>query len=133
MRASIVPALLLVACASSAGGDATSRLAGTWRVDSIAGAASFDAAKTEFALGADGKVSTTIGCNRMAGAPVVEGERLRFGPLAATRMACDAPLMELESRYAAALEATRSFRIEGARLRLLDATGAEQVVLSRVE
>jgi heat shock protein HslJ len=124
--------LLLASCASSAVGAGAAPLTGTWRVDSVAGAAAFDTARTELVFAADGSVSTTIGCNRMAGAPQIDGTRLRFGPLATTRMACAQPLMVLESRYAAALAATRSYRIEASTLRLLDEAGAEQVVSSRV-
>jgi len=124
--------LLLASCASSAVGAGAAPLTGTWRVESVAGAAAFDTTKTELVFAADGSVSTTIGCNRMAGAPKIDGDRLRFGPLATTRMACAEPLMQLETRYAAALDATRSFRVDASSLRFLDESGAEQVVFSRV-
>jgi heat shock protein HslJ len=82
---------------------------------------------------AEGKVSSTVGCNRIVGKPSLEGDRLRFGPMAATRMACPPPLDQLETAYIAALDAVRSWRIERTRLTLVDARGDAAVVLVRSE
>jgi heat shock protein HslJ len=46
---------------------AANRLIGTWRVEVVKGHAVFDKAKTEMLLAEDGSVSTTVGCNRIAG------------------------------------------------------------------
>ena len=45
-----------------------------------------------------------------------------MGPLALTRMACPSG-MELETKFGAALDATRSYRITGNRLDLVGETG----------
>ncbi len=71
---------------------------------------------------ADNKVSGFGGCNRLAGSFQVKGDSLRIGPLALTRMACPSG-MELETKFGAALDATRSYRITGNRLDLLGDTG----------
>lgn len=71
---------------------------------------------------ADKKVSGFAGCNRLAGTYEAKGDSLRVGPLALTRMACPSG-MELETKFGAALDATRSFRITGNRLDLVGETG----------
>ena len=108
-------------------------LVGKWRIVAVSGAEAFDAAKTAFEAAADGRVSTTIGCNRMVGKPAVDGDWITFGPMAATRMACSPPLDQLERKYAEALGAVRSWRIEGAKLLLLEAGGKAAVTLERAE
>jgi heat shock protein HslJ len=55
---------------------------------------------------ADNKVSGFAGCNRLAGTYEAKGDSLRIGPLALTRMACPSG-MELETKFGAALDATR--------------------------
>ncbi len=108
-------------------------LVGKWRIDEVRGADRFDAGKTLFEAAADGRVSTTVGCNRIAGKPAIDGDSITFGPMAATRMACPPPLDRLESKYLAALDAVRSWRIEGTKLLLLDAKGERAVTLERAD
>ncbi len=70
-----------------------------------------------------GRVSGSGGCNRIAGTYQPNGDKLTFGPIAATRMAC-ASGMEVEDALSTALSSTAAFRIEGDRLELRDAAGA---------
>jgi heat shock protein HslJ len=70
-----------------------------------------------------GRVSGSGGCNRLAGSYELKGEKLSFGPIAGTRMFC-AEGMAVEDTLGTALEKTASFRIEGDRLELRDASGA---------
>jgi heat shock protein HslJ len=60
---------------------------------------------------ADGKIEGSAGCNRYSGA--VEGadasERIGFGPIAVTRMACPDPVGSFEVRYLAALDGAQTF------------------------
>jgi copper homeostasis protein (lipoprotein) len=70
------------------------------------------------------------GCNRMMGSYTVDRERILFGPIASTMMACVAPAMENERALGAALAAVRAWRIEGETLELLDDQGA---LLARFE
>ena len=122
---------VLGAAAANAGGD--SPFPGKWRIVAVRGVDSFDASKTLFEVGPDGRVSTTVGCNRMVGSPVVEGQRVAFGAMAATRMACPPPLDALETKYAAALAAARSFRRDGTKLLILDGAGDPAITLERVD
>lgn len=69
-----------------------------------------------------GRVSGFAGCNRFSGTYDATGERLRFSPLAITRMAC-ATGMDLEDGYTTALQRTESYRVAGVRLELGGAAG----------
>lgn len=78
---------------------------------------------TQLRLEANGQASGFGGCNRFSGRWHIDGGQLRLGPLAATRMMCLTPGGEQEGPFLASLEATRSARLEGGRLLLLDAQG----------
>lgn len=69
------------------------------------------------------RVAGSGGCNRVNGGFELDGANLRFGRLAATRMACPEGL-EQEQRFLAALEGVTRHRIDGSHLELLDAAGA---------
>jgi heat shock protein HslJ len=68
------------------------------------------------------------GCNSFTAGYTLTADRLQFGPVATTRVFC-AGHMELEARYLAALEATRSHRLSGSRLELI----GEQDVVARFD
>ncbi len=66
-------------------------------------------------------VGGNASCNSFGGDFSQEGDRLRFGPLFSTMMACLEPgLMEQETAYLQALEAIVGFRIEAGQLTLFD-------------
>ena len=76
-----------------------------------------------FTLVAEGhKVQGSAGCNRMMGTYTLDGEKLKFGPLATTRMAC--PAMETESAFLKALAATTRYEVSGSSLTLFGADTA---------
>jgi heat shock protein HslJ len=76
-----------------------------------------------FTLLADGrKVQGSAGCNRMKGTYKLGGKKLKFGPLATTRMAC--PAMETETAFLKALEATTRYELSGSSLTLYGADTA---------
>ena len=64
------------------------------------------------------RASGFAGCNRMSGSFTHSADSISFGPLAMTRMACTEG-MELEQRYAAALEKVTTLRLTAAGLELL--------------
>src|SRR4051812_46045487 len=85
-----------------------------WRLADIGGQPSPAGADSTrhpgFTLLAEGrKVQGSAGCNRMAGTYQLDGQKLRFGPLATTRMAC--PAMETETAFLKALEATTRYEV----------------------
>ncbi|HEY7809853.1 MAG TPA: META domain-containing protein [Allosphingosinicella sp.] len=59
---------------------------------------------------AEARATGSSGCNTYS-APVIESsaDRLELGPIASTRMACDAAVMEQEARFLAILAAARSY------------------------
>lgn len=71
---------------------------------------------------AQNRVSVHGGCNRLSGSYQLAGERLTFGGLAGTKMACRVGL-EDEARFVAALAAGAAWRITEQTLDLLDAGG----------
>lgn len=71
----------------------------------------------------DERVSGSGGCNRLSGRYTLDGDKLSFGPLAGTMMACIAG-MDQEKRFLQALAKVRSHRVAGGYLELLDGAGA---------
>ena len=72
-------------------------------------------------LSAEGrKLAGTSGCNRLFGGYELGGDRLRFGAIGSTRMACEEALMKQEQALEAALQATTSYRLDGSTLELRD-------------
>lgn len=63
------------------------------------------------------------GCNRFSGPVTQKSDSIRFGALAATKMAC--PAMQLESKYFAALDKARTMR---ASLKQLELRAGDKVV-----
>lgn len=68
------------------------------------------------------RVTGSGGCNRLTGSYTLSGHSLRFGAVAATRMACMRG-METEGNFLAALEQVRSWKITNQQLDLLDENG----------
>lgn len=104
----------------------------TWRIDTVNGAVVSDPSKAKLVVDANGRVSTTVGCNQMSGMATIAGASLSFGPFASTRMACEPALMELEQRYGVALAATRAFKIDGKMLKFTDGAGRELITFTLV-
>ena len=70
----------------------------------------------------DNRSSGTGGCNRFTGTYTLDGKTLRFGPQAATRMAC-LDGMEHEQQFFDTLQRSAAWRIKGDHLWLLDTSG----------
>jgi copper homeostasis protein (lipoprotein) len=75
------------------------------------------------------RVAGSGGCNRLIGSYEQDGEKLSFGRVATTMMACPDG-MEQERLFIGALERVQAHRIRGSHLDLLDAAGA---VVARLE
>jgi heat shock protein HslJ len=58
------------------------------------------------------KVTGTGGCNQFNGPINIEDDAVQIGPLASTRMMCEGK-SEIEAQYFAALEAARTFVLDG--------------------
>lgn len=75
------------------------------------------------------RVAGSGGCNRLVGSYELDGEKLSFGRIGATRTAC-ADGMAQEATFLESLSRVATHRIRGSHLELLDAAGA---VLARLE
>jgi heat shock protein HslJ len=74
------------------------------------------------------RVSGSGGCNRLSGGYELKGERLTFGRMASTMMACVSG-METEQKFLAALGQVKKWRVAGRQLELMDDSGAVVAVL----
>jgi heat shock protein HslJ len=78
---------------------------------------------------AAGTVSGNAGCNQYNGAAVIDGDAIKIGPLASTKMACaDEAASTQEAAFLAALEAATTFEVRNQTLELRDDEGALQVL-----
>lgn len=80
----------------------------------------------------DGQVSFSGGCNGHSGAATFDGDQLTVGPMMATMMACNQPLMEQDATVAALLNAGVTVQLDGDNLALTGADGARIELLDRV-
>ena len=81
-------------------------------------------------LSADGnRVSGSTGCNRIFGTFTHQGDTLRFGMLAMTRVACVPDTGAAENAFLAAIEATRSQTIQNQALAFRDQAGTVRMRL----
>jgi putative lipoprotein len=91
----------------------------TWRVTSIGGQPVLSGTTITAEFSTEDRVAGTSGCNRYFGSAKAEAGRIAMGPFGATLMACSPDdVMAQESRYLAALEAAKSYRVSGDELRL---------------
>jgi putative lipoprotein len=113
---------------------ATAGPAGRWLAEDIRGGGVIDRLQTILEIAGDGSVSGTGGCNRMAGKAVIAGDRITFGPLASTKMACPPAAMNQERKFFDALGDARAWRVDPVRrkLVLLDTEGKSILVLTRM-
>jgi heat shock protein HslJ len=89
-----------------------------------------DASNVTLVFGPAGRVFGSGGCNHYNGAAELTGEGLRFGPLAATMMACPEALMAQEGLFFQTLDRVDRFDISPDGALLLIAAG-ETVLTAR--
>jgi heat shock protein HslJ len=129
--AAAIATLALAACSTS---DTTSsgRLEGTaWRAESIEGKPAIDVEHPSTLRFFDRQLAGgSLGCNAYSTTYFTDSGGLRFGEIAPTRKMCPSPAMEQESRFSAALQATRNARVdEKGALVLLDTQGSPRARL----
>lgn len=81
----------------------------------------------------DNLVAGHAGCNRFTGSYAADAGRLEFGPLATTRRACPAPVMEFEARFLDALGRVRGFARDRVDLVLVDADGTPVLRMAQTD
>lgn len=87
-------------------------------------------AKTEITIefNDEGQVSGSAGCNTFTGGYEVEDDKIKFSPLATTRMMCSEPagVMEQETAFLQALGNSKVWKIQAGSLELRDENGSLQ-------
>lgn len=102
-----------------------------WTVTSIGGEPTLSQTDVTFSIAADHRAGGNGGCNNYFTEASFEAPVLSFGPVAATRMACEAGVMTQEARFFAALGATAGYQLAGDALQLVDAAGVPLAGLVR--
>lgn len=113
---------------------ARTAIVGRWLAEDIGGGGVIDRLQSVLEIAADGQVSGSGGCNRIAGRARIEGATVSFGQVASTRMACTPAAMNQEQKFLAALSEARGWRVDDLRRKLVlsDATGRPVMVLARM-
>lgn len=114
--------------------DPTALRGGVWLLTALGGAEVTPAARNpaHLSFAEANRVSGATGCNRLTGNVTIESKTMRFGAVASTRMACTNS-GDVEARFLAALEATRSWGIEAGALHLRNAEGDTVATLEHRE
>ncbi len=117
---------------SSTGTPKVELVGSTWIAENIDGAGVIDNAQSTLVFGTDGRVSGRGGCNQYGGSVALNGASMIVDQVFSTKMACLAPaLMDQETRFLQALQATRSYRTEGTKLVLVDGAGKPRLRFTR--
>jgi heat shock protein HslJ len=105
---------------------------GAWIIEQARSAPLTDKSKARLVFGPDGAMSGHASCNTMRGRYTLEGNALKIGAIATTRMACSEALLEQEDRVLTALERARRAAVPPhGFLTLWDADGAVLMRASR--
>jgi heat shock protein HslJ len=86
---------------------------------------------TSLEFGKDGQVSGKLGCNGFSGSYVVIGRKIVFASMRSTLMACAEHLMTQEGIAFQVMNGMVRFEVEGATLRIYDASRVNAIMLTR--
>ncbi len=130
----VASALVIVLLATGAIADPAAPT-GKWLAEDIDGGGVIDRLQTTLEIRDDGIVTGMGGCNRYAGSANIDGNAIKFLPMASTRMACSAAAMRQEAKFHSTLEKVRAWRIDEAqrKLVLLDSGGFDLMRLSKMD
>ena len=116
----------LGACAGTAPAASPEPLWGSeWQLQSIGSQAALPQPTATLNFPLAGQVAGHGSCNRFSGQVDIDKDRLKFGPLISTKMACPGGASEQESRYLGALRAAQRYEVQGDTL-LIHAQGLDQ-------
>ena len=124
----IVAALTLSACGSNASLKDT-----TWKLVSYGKSASDQTPavadiNANVTFGADGQVNGNMGCNSFSGSYELKGDKIVFGPIMSTMMACQGPGMDQEAAAFNVLHDTVTASLNGSTLTLTGPDGGVLVL-----
>jgi heat shock protein HslJ len=81
----------------------------------------------------DGTAAVATGCNTGSASAAIGDGTITFGPLALTKMACEQPLMDLESSVLSVLAGDVTFEIEAGSLTITNSSGAAGLQYTALE
>jgi putative lipoprotein len=102
-----------------------------WTATLIAGAAPVPRSAISLTIGADMRAGGTGGCNAYFSQAELDGDKLAFSSVAATRKACADTINQQEQAFFAALAATASWQVSGDDLTLFGADGKALLMFRR--
>lgn len=132
IRGPIQPEVLVQRVAAEAPEDSVPK--GKWLAESIRNGGVVDNLQSTLEIADDGKVTGKGGCNGFGGKATVTGDKISFGPLVATQMACPPAIMDQETKFLGALNDARRWLVDDDRgkLILFDAANKEILLLARM-
>jgi putative lipoprotein len=107
---------------------------GKWLAESIRTAGVIDNLQSTLEIASDGTVNGRGGCNGFGGKATITGDKISFGPLIATQMACPPAILDQEGKFLGALHDARRWMIDDERHKLIlfDAGNREILLLARM-
>lgn len=114
---------LAASCGDSTAADEATSLSGThWLLQELGGASPVEATSITASFSDDGRITGTAGCNRYMGTYAVDGDSIELDGAAATRMACEGPVMAQEQAYFEVLSEVETYSVNDGHL-VLEADG----------
>lgn len=104
---------------------------GVWNISAIEDTPSVFPSRTELVFYPDGRLSASVGCNRLIGGYRRHGGIMTFERLASTMMACPEGLQAQEQRFHAILPRVDGYRLDAESGRLLLTSGGQAVLRAR--
>jgi len=104
---------------------------GIWNISAIDEKPAIFPSRTELAFFPDGRISASMGCNRLIGGYRRHGGFLSFGKIAGTRMACADGLGEQEAAFRQALENVDGYTLSADNTRLTLTAAGKPVIQAR--
>lgn len=105
-----------------------------WQAEDIASGGVIDRVPVTLRVEQNGSVSGSAGCNRYMGQATIDGDKITFGKLGSTMMACDEARMNQERKFHDTLAKVKTFRIDSAeqKLFLADEAGTDVFTFSAI-
>ena len=104
---------------------------GVWNISAIDDTPAMFPSRTELVFYPDGRMTASVGCNRLIGGYRRHGGLLSFGRLASTRMACPEGLDAQEARFTQILPKVDGYALDADAGRLLLTSGGKTVLRAR--
>ncbi len=105
--------------------------AGVWKISAIDDTPAMFPSRTELVFYPDGRMTASVGCNRLVGGYRRHGGLLSFGRLASTRMSCPEGLDVQEARFTQILPKVDGYALDTDAGRLSLTAGGQTVLRAR--